>query len=191
MPITTIDPKTALIVIDLQAVMAQIPTAHPFDDVLGNAVKLADAFRAKNLPVVLVNVAGGVAGRTDQSNQQAEQGGQAHEMPAGWSDLLPALNKQPSDKTITKYTWGAFHNTDLADHLKDLGVTQVVVCGVATSQGVESTARQAHEHGYHVTLPLDAMTDVNAAAHNNSVAHIFPALGETGTTADVIAALDA
>jgi nicotinamidase-related amidase len=188
MPITTLDPRTALIVIDLQAVMAQIPTAHPFDEVLANAVQLTDAFRARNLPVVLVNVAGGAAGRTDQSNQP---GGRAPELPEGWSDLLPALDQQPSDKTITKYTWGAFHDTDLADHLEDLGVTQVVVCGVATSQGVESTARQAHERGYHVTLPVDAMTDVNPAAHDGSVAHVFPALGETGTTADVIAALGA
>lgn len=188
MPITRIDAKTALIVIDLLAVMAHIPTVHPFDDILANTVKLTDAFRAKNLPVVLVNVAGGPAGRTDQSSGQGSAG---QEMPEGWSDLLPALNQQPTDKTITKYTWGAFHDTDLADHLRELGVTQVVICGVSTSQGVESTARQAHEHGYHVTLPIDAMTDVNPATHDNSITHIFPALAETGTTADVLAHVSA
>jgi len=189
MPITTIDPKTALIVIDLQAIMAHIPTAHPFDSVLANAVRLTDAFRARSLPVVLVNVAGSPAGRTDQTS--AQDSGEGLEMPEGWSDLLPALNQQPTDKTITKYTWGAFHNTDLANHLAELGVTQVIICGVSTSQGVESTARQAHEHGYHVALPIDAMTDTNHAAHDNSITHIFPALGETGTTADILALLDA
>jgi hypothetical protein len=68
-----------------------------------------------------------------------------------------------------------------------IGVTQVVVAGVATSIGVESTARHAHEHGLHVTLATDAMTDLNPAAHDHTIAHIFPKLGETGTTADLLA----
>jgi nicotinamidase-related amidase len=182
MPVTALDPTTALIVVDLQAGLAGLPTVHPFDEVVGNAATLAAAFRAKGLPVVLVNVAGGPSGRT-------EQGGGAHELPDGWADLLPELNQQPSDKTVTKYTWGAFHNTDLAPHLTELGVTQVVIGGVATSIGVESTARQAHEHGFHVSLVTDAMTDLNPAAHENTISNIFPILGETGTTRDILAFL--
>jgi nicotinamidase-related amidase len=181
-PVTVLDPTTALIVVDLQAGLAGLPTVHPFDEVVGNAATLAAAFRAKGLPVVLVNVAGGPSGRT-------EQGGGAHELPDGWADLLPELNQQPSDKTVTKYTWGAFHNTDLAAHLTELGVTQVVIGGVATSIGVESTARQAHEHGFHVSLVTDAMTDLNPAAHENTISNIFPILGETGTTRDILAFL--
>jgi nicotinamidase-related amidase len=182
MPISTVDRHSALIVVDLQVGLAGLPTVHPFEDVVANSARLADAFRAKGLPVVLVNVTGGAPGRT-------EQGGGGVDFSEGWADLLPELNQQPSDKTVTKLTWGAFHNTDLAPHLTELGVTQVVVCGVATSLGVESTARQAHEHGFHVTLPIDAMTDLNPAAHGNTVSHIFPMLGETGTTDDVIALL--
>ncbi|MFE4517314.1 isochorismatase family protein [Kitasatospora sp. NPDC056783] len=182
MPITAIDPNTALIVVDLQAAARQMPTVHPFDSVLANAVRLADAFRAKKLPVVLVNVAGGAPGRT-------ERGFGAGVLPDGWTELLPELNQQPGDKTVTKYTWGAFQNTDLAEHLGELGVTQVVVCGLSTAIGVESTARQAHEHGFHVVLPVDAMTELDAAAHENSVERIFPRLGETGTTAEVLAHL--
>ena len=182
MPISTIDPNTALIVIDLQAAAPRMPTVHPFDSVLANAARLADAFRAKKLPVVLVNVAGSAPGRTQQGSRPAD-------LPAGWTDLLPELNQQPGDKTLTKYTWGAFHNTDLAEHLHELGVTQVVVCGLSTAIGVESTARQAHEHGFHVALPIDAMTDLNAATHDNSISLIFPKLGETGTTAEVLAHL--
>jgi nicotinamidase-related amidase len=182
MPVTTLDPITALIIVDLQAGLAGMPTVHPFDDIVANAAKLADAFRAKNLPVVLVNVAGNAPGRTEQG-----AGGRA--FPDGWTDLLPQLNQQPSDKTVTKLTWGAFHNTDLAEHLNKLGVTQVVVVGVSTSAGVESTARQAYEHGLHVTLATDAMTDLNPAAHDNSIANIFPRLGETGSTNDILALL--
>jgi nicotinamidase-related amidase len=183
-PVTQLDPATALIVVDLQAGLAGMPTVHPFDDVVANAARLAAAFRAKKLPVVLVNVAGGVSGRTDRGARSA-----GHAFPEGWTDLLPQLNQQPGDKVVTKHSWGAFHNTDLAQHLHDLGVTQVVVTGVSTTSGVESTARQAYEHGFNVTLAVDAMTDLSQAAHDGSIANIFPKLGETGTTDDILALL--
>jgi nicotinamidase-related amidase len=99
---------------------------------------------------------------------------------------VPELNRQPEDHLVTKRTWGAFTNTDLNEHLKKLGVTQVVVLGVATSIGVESTARHAYENGFHVTLAVDAMTDLNADAHANSIKLIFPRLGESGTTQEII-----
>jgi nicotinamidase-related amidase len=62
----------------------------------------------------------------------------------------------------------------------------VVIAGVSTSSGVESTARHAHENGFHVTLAVDPMTDMNADAHKNSITRIFPRLGETGTTQEII-----
>ncbi|WP_374119926.1 isochorismatase family protein [Streptomyces sp. LS1784] len=79
----------------------------------------------------------------------------------------------------------------MAEHLQELGVTQVVVCGLSAAIGVESTARQAHEHGFHVALPLGAMTDLDAATHENSATLIFPRLGETGATAEVLAHIGA
>jgi nicotinamidase-related amidase len=78
----------------------------------------------------------------------------------------------------------------LEQHLKALSVTQVVLAGVATSVGVESTARQAHELGLNVTLVTDAMTDINSDAHFNSITRIFPKLGETGTTQEIMALLE-
>jgi nicotinamidase-related amidase len=183
MAVTQLDPKTALIVIDLQKGIVGLPTVHPIGDVIKQAVTLTDAFRRKGLPVVLVNVDGGAPGRQEQTFR-------VKDLPAGWTDLIPELNQQPDDHTVTKRTWGAFTNTDLAEHLKKLGVTQVVIIGVATSIGVESTARQAHEHGFHVTLASDAMTDMNLDAHLNSITRIFPRLGETGTTREVLALLN-
>jgi nicotinamidase-related amidase len=106
--------------------------------------------------------------------------------PEGWDTLIPELNQQPSDHTVTKFTRGAFTNTDLDEYLKGEGVTQVVVTGVATGSGVESTARQAHELGYNVTLATDAMTDMNAEVHENSVTRIFPGMAETGTTKEIL-----
>ena len=107
-----------------------------------------------------------------------------------WAEFLPELGQQPSDIVVTKKTWGAFASPDIEAQLRKLGVTQVVVCGIATTAGVESTARQAFEVGFNVTLAIDAMTDMNADAHENSITRIFPRLGETGTAAQMVAPLD-
>jgi nicotinamidase-related amidase len=106
--------------------------------------------------------------------------------PPGWTDLIAELTRQPRDQVGTKHTPGAFTNTDRDGHLKALGVTQVVVVGVATSNGVEVTARQAYELGYNVTLATDAMTDGRDGAHAHSVTRVFPRIGETGTTQQII-----
>jgi nicotinamidase-related amidase len=109
--------------------------------------------------------------------------------PPDFAELLPELNQQPSDHLVTKRTWGAFTGTDLEAYLKGRGVTQVVITGVATSAGVESTARFAHELGFNVTLATDAMTDMSPEAHENSVARIFPRMAETGATDEILALL--
>jgi len=179
MAVTVLDPITALVAIDLQKGIVSLPTAHPMDGVAERARALADAFRMRGLPVVLVNVVGVAPGRTEQRRSQRE-------FPPGWSDLIPELNRQPQDHVVTKRTPGAFTNTDLDAYLKTLGVTQVVVVGVATSNGVEATARQAYEFGFNVTLATDAMTDLDAEAHRNSVTRIFPRIGETGTTQEIL-----
>lgn len=179
MTLTRIDDKAALIVIDLQQALTTATTVHPVGEVVERSARLAAAFRARGLPVVLVTATGSAPGRTEASLG-------SYSRPAGWADILPELGPQPSDTRITKQTWGAFHNTPLDDHLRGLGVTQVVLAGVATSIGVESTARAAHEHGYHVVLVTDAMTDGSADAHHNSITRIFPRLGETATTEEVL-----
>jgi nicotinamidase-related amidase len=183
MALTTLDAKTALIVIDLQRGIVALPTAHPSSEIVQRSVTVLDAFRRHGLPVVLVNVTAGAPGRTDQGTHSGD-------FPAGFADLLPELKQQPSDHLVTKRTWGAFSNTDLEAYLRKEGVTQVVLVGIATSIGVESTARFANELGFNVTLVVDAMTDLNADAHTNSITRIFPRLGETGTTQEVIALLD-
>src|SRR5271163_1917205 len=106
MALTAIDQKTALIIIDLQKGIVGLPTAHPTAEVVRHARTLADAFRRYDLPIVLVNVAGGAPGRAEQT--RSTQG-----FPAGWTDLVPELNQHPGDHTVTKQTWGAFTNTGL------------------------------------------------------------------------------
>jgi len=179
MPVTTLDPHTALVLIDLQAGIVAMPTVHEIGGVITQARALADAFRAKNLPVVLVNVTGGAPGRTEQPPRSGD-------FPTGFADIVPELGQQPTDHLITKRSWGAFTNTALEATLRQLGITQIVLAGVATSIGVESTARDAYERGFNITLAIDAMTDLNADAHANSITRIFPKLGQTGTTQQII-----
>jgi len=178
MPATKLDSRTALIVIDLQKGIVPIPSAHPMAEVVRKASELAAVFRHHDLPVVLVNAIGVAPGRT-------EQGHRGGAFPPDWMELAPELNVQPKDHLVSKRTWGAFTNTDLEAYLKSCGATQVVICGVATSIGVESAARQAHELGFNVTLVVDAMTDISAEAHANSLERIFPRLGETATTQEI------
>lgn len=179
MALTTLDPKTALVVIDLQKGMLFAPVVHPFAEIVQRASTLADAFRRHALPVVLVNVTGGPQGRTERPRRITE-------LPPEFSDILPELNQQPQDHGVTKRTPGAFTHTDLEAYLKGQGVTQIVLVGVSTTSGVESTARHAFELGFNVSFAIDAMSDLDAEAHANSVQRIFPKLGETGTTQEII-----
>ncbi len=179
MPLTKLDTTAALIVIDLQKGIVGLPTVHPAGEIVDRSAQLARAFRDRGLPVVLVNVSGRAPGRTDA-------GAPKFSVPPDWTELVPELEQQPSDYIVTKQRAGAFIGTSLDETLRQRGVTQVFLTGVATSLGVESTARSAYDHGYNVVLVVDAMTDRDADAHLHSVEKIFPRLGETATTDDVL-----
>jgi nicotinamidase-related amidase len=178
MALTELDAKSALLVIDLQNGIVALPTAHPAPEIVLRAAELTAAFRAENLPVVLVNVDALPPGRTEVSRHFS--------FPPGWTDFVPELHRQSGDHVVTKRSAGAFMHTGLAEYLREAGVTQLVIAGISTSMGVESTARQGFELGFNVTLVTDAMTDTDMACHQHSVARIFPRLGETGTAAEVM-----
>jgi nicotinamidase-related amidase len=183
MPLTKIDAVAALIVIDLQKGLIAIPTVHPIGEIVGRAAQLANAFRERGLPVVLVNVRGVAPGRTDAERPNLVR-------PDDWSDLLPELKQQPGDYVVTKETWGAFLGTTLDEYLRQRGVTQIFLAGLSTSVGVESTARSAYDLGYNIVTVVDAMTDRNIDAHNHSIGRVFPRLSETVTTDSVLKILN-
>ncbi|MFE5175717.1 hydrolase [Streptomyces sp. NPDC056634] len=185
MALTTLDERTALVVIDLQKGIVGAPTTpYTGTEVVARSVELADAFRSHGLPVVLVRVSAAADG-ADAVPGRNETQGRTGARPEGWDVIVDELSGHPEDITVTKRNWGAFFGTDLDLQLRRRGITQVVMTGVATSIGVESSARAAHEHGYHVTLATDAMTDLDVEAHRNSIERIFPRLGETGTTGEI------
>jgi nicotinamidase-related amidase len=184
MPLTQLDDISALVVIDLQKGIVGIPTAQPAGEIVARAARLAQAFRARGLPVVLVNVAGRAPGRTESEAPKVA-------FTAEWSELVPELAVSHTDVRITKQRFGAFLGTSLDADLRKRGVTQIVLAGISTSIGVESTARSAYDLGYNVTLVVDAMTDRSPEMHRHSVEKVFPRLGETGTTDDVLRLLEA
>jgi nicotinamidase-related amidase len=184
MPLTQLDPIAALIVIDLQKGIVTIPTAHPMDKVIDRSVQLARAFRHRNLPVALVNVKpSAAAGRTDAVRPKMS-------LPPDWADLLPELDVKPTDHLVTKHHPGAFIGTDLDAYLRSRNVTQVFITGVATTVGVESTARGAYDHGYNVVLVTDAVTDRSAENHRHAIEAILPRIAELCTTTEALRALN-
>lgn len=177
-----LDQTPALVVIDLQKGIVSASLAHPASDIVARASRLAHAFREQHQPVVLLNVSGRAPGRTDAGPPKLP-------FPADWSELVPELQRQPSDHLVTKQRVGAFIGTSLDQYLRERGVTQVVLAGISTSVGVESTGRSAYDLGYNVAFVVDAMTDRNAEAHGHSVERVFPRFGETTTTEQVLALL--
>lgn len=160
-----------------------MPAAHPVGEIVARTAQLARAFRERGLPVVLVNVTGVAPGRTDAGKFNLAS------LPPDWAELVPELQRQAGDHVVSKQRVGAFIGTGLDNYLRERGVTQIFLTGVATSAGVESTARSAYDHGYNVVLVTDAMTDRSAEAHRHSVEVIFPRLGETETTENVVKSL--
>ena len=179
MPLTTLDTTAALIVIDLQKGIVALPTVHSTAEIVDRSAQLARAFRERGLPVVLVNVTAPAPGRTDA-------GPRSFSFPDNWAELVPELEQQPSDYLVSKQRPGAFIGTGLDEYLRGRGVNQVFLTGIATGTGVEATARSAFDHGYNVVFVVDAMTDRDAEVHRHSIEKVFPRLGETDTTENVL-----
>jgi nicotinamidase-related amidase len=187
-----LDPKkTALVLIDLQQGVVGRPLApHSATKVVQNAARLADKFRALGATVVLVNVAFHPDGR-DRLDLPADAPQQFNpaSLPPNWTELVPEIGPKPGDLLITKHQWGAFYGTGLDLQLRRRGVQTIVLAGIATNFGVESTARGAYERGYHQIFVEDATTSLSAEAHEFVIKTIFPRIGNIRSTDDVLSAL--
>jgi nicotinamidase-related amidase len=185
--------RTAIVVIDLQKGIAAMPGGAPHTKpaVIANCARLLAAARAAGAQPVLVHVGGSPDG-ADRLHSTADQPMRAAgTLPPDWSELIPELDRQPGDLVILKRQWGAFYGTDLDLQLRRRGLTAIVICGVTTEFGVESTARDACELGYELVFAEDAMTGMSAESHANSVQRIFPRIGRVRSTGEILAALGA
>ena len=183
-----LDPKkTAVVLIDLQnAVVGMNPAPHTAAQVVENSRKLADAFRLHGAPVVYV--------RVDLNDFMKLAVDQLHNLgdkplPAAASEIAPSAGFQAGDILVTKRHWGAFAGTDLELQLKSRGVDTVVLTGISTNGGVESTARQGTGLGFAFVLVEDACSSQNAEHHRFAFEHIFPRLTRVRSTDEVLASL--
>ncbi len=190
MPTVTLDPAaTALVLIDLQrGVVARPAEPRTAADVVATCARLADALRPRGVLVVHVRVSFG-PGHVLAPPNDVDQPTPLDKLPGGWDELVPDVRREAADVFVTKHQWGAFHGTDLEVNLRRRGRTTIVLGGIATNIGVESTARDAWERGFRLLLVEDAMATATAAAHEMSVRMIFPRLGHVCSAADVIAAV--
>jgi nicotinamidase-related amidase len=192
MSLTSLEPQTtALVLIDLQRGITAFATEpHSTAAVIANAALLAAAFRAAGAPVVLVHVATSPDGG-DRLHGPVDEPRVPTQMPADFAEIVPELGPREDDIVVTKRQWGAFYGTDLDLQLRRRGIMTVVLGGIATNYGVESTARDGHERGYQLVLVEDAMSARSAADHAFACERIFPRLGRLSRTAEVLAALSA
>ncbi len=182
---------TALVVIDLQKGIAAIGRQlAPYDagTVVKNAAMLADAFRKNNMPVFLVHV---VSSEKDRLNVITDDQGWASMGPRqpDWADFVPELGPKDSDIIITKKQWGAFYGTDLELRLRRMGIKTIVLCGVSTTHGVESTARFAYEYGFQQIFAEDAMAAMTNEMHNATVNNVFKRMGRVRKTEEILASI--
>ncbi|MGI4826715.1 MAG: isochorismatase family protein [Janthinobacterium lividum] len=180
--------ETALVLIDLQGGTAARQLApHTAADVIARSAKLADAVRKAGGTVVYVHVLLNEIARLPADNPMQRP---SEPPPASASELVPAAGFQEgTDVLITKRQWGAFHATNLDQALRRKNTKTVILAGIATNFGVESTARAAQEHGYALVFAEDAMSSMSAEMHEFSVKTLFPIMGHVRSTEEIMASL--
>lgn len=164
-------PRTALVLVDLMPrIIAQPTVPHSGEQVLDRCVRLAETFRSHGGLVVWVRV-------ERPGSPQPEGSGLAVEPASG-------------DVAVVKTTWGAFGSSAIDEELRKRGVTTIVLGGIATNFGVESTGRGADDHGYEAIFVTDAMTGLDQHAHDFAVEYVFPKLGKVVTTEELLTTPD-
>jgi nicotinamidase-related amidase len=183
--------RTAVVLIDFQKGTLAMPLQpHSAEEIVANAVRLAQACAAGGGLVVRI--------RIDFSQSYVDRLQQPVDMPirvpAGslppdFAEFPPDIATMPADLTITKRQWSAFFGTELDLQLRRRGISTVILGGIATNFGVESTARDAWFQNYAVIVAEDAASSLDADLHRFSIEKILPRLTRVRPTAEIVAAL--
>ncbi len=188
----SLDPRTtALVLIDVQKGVLSMPLApHGAAQVVQNAARLGLHFDEVGALVVLVHVAFSGAA-VDRLSQPVDAASPAPtgSLPADWAEFAPEIAALRAGVVITKRQWGAFYGTELDLQLRRRGVATIVLAGVATNFGVESTAREAWQHNYAVVVAEDAVTSLGEDLHRFSIDKILPRIARVRSTAEIVGAL--
>ncbi len=182
--------STALVVIDLQKGITALPIEpRSATEVIANASKLLKAFRQNDMPVFLVHVGPSSDFRDGLSPLSDRAMPNRRSLPPDWMEFVPELNKAESDFVIHKRQWGAFYGTELDLQLRRRKLDTIVLCGISTNIGVESTARFAYEYGYQQVFAEDACGASSGAEHELSMKTVFSRMGRVRSTNEILDAL--
>ncbi|WP_291540063.1 isochorismatase family protein [Brevundimonas sp.] len=182
--------KTALVMIDLQKGILSAPRLpHAVEDVIDRNLALARALKAKGGKIVPVRVDFGPGGSL--APKGAIDAAPLGDLPADFAELRPEMLALSPDLIVVKRQWGAFHGTDLDLYLRRSGITTVLLTGVATNMGVESTAREGWSLGYNMVVIEDACSTFSAEWHAFAIDNILPRIARVRSTAETLDALEA
>jgi nicotinamidase-related amidase len=184
--------QTALVIVDVQNFTVKLPLVpHNPASVVANNKRLIEACRAKGALVVFVRVGHGGARAAPSIKQPVDQGFGGFEMPAEAYEIAADLAPAPGDLIIDKYNWGAFFGTNLDIQLRRRGINTLIVSGIVTNIGVDTTMRHAQERNYSQVLAHDACSAFSAEEHEFILKKIAPRLSRVRSTDEIIAALKA
>jgi nicotinamidase-related amidase len=183
-----IDKKsTALVIIDLQKGIAstgRLTAPYSSKTVIENSVRLANEFSKNKMPVFLVHVVSSEAERLNPIVYDKRV--IPTQLPKDWADFVPELGPKESDVVIAKKQWGAFYGTELELQLRRRKIETIILCGIATNYGVESTARFAYEYGYNQIFVEDAMSSTSEEMHNASINFVLKRIGRVRKTEEIL-----
>ncbi|HVT13091.1 MAG TPA: hydrolase [Fimbriimonadaceae bacterium] len=191
-PTKLVPTRTALVVIDLQRmIMSRDTKPYSSSEVLVQTVKLADVLRQAGGLVVCVHVSFSPDLR-DRLTQTSDNQFAMGTPPDGYDLIAPELQPDaPGTITVRKRQWGAFYGTDLDMQLRRRGIESIIMSGISTNIGVESTARSAYEHGYQLYFAEDAMACMSEEEHRHSIEHIFKRIGHVRSVEELLAEIKA
>jgi nicotinamidase-related amidase len=182
--------STALVLIDLQnGNVSRALAPYSAEQVVGNCVLLAGEVRNRGAMVVYVRVLMNEL-QTPPSDASLRPPG-APAPPPDASHLAASAGVEATDIVITKRQWGAFYGTELDQLLRRRHIKTLVLGGIVTNFGVESTARAAYDRGYALVFAEDAMSGLTAEAHEFACRNTFKVMGKVRTTVELIDMLQA
>lgn len=163
--------------------------------------RLLEAFRTCQLPIVHITIGSETQdgkdlspiakARTAKREERARH--KAGTPPKGSFEhqILPELAPLTGELIINKTTTGAFNSSNLEVVLRNMGIEQLIICGVVTNGCVETTARDAADKGFWCTLVEDGCAALEEEAHKATL-HSFQAIyGMVRSSGEILAILNA
>lgn len=177
--------KTALLIIDLQKGILEMPTQpHSTQEILKNAHKLVSTFRQQDAFIAFIRVQ--FHDGKDKLHPNAMKELPGKDAAPEFSQFAELLDLTDSDYIVNKRGFSGFFGTDLDLQLRRRGIENLVLCGISTHAAVDSTARDAYQYAYNQFFITDAMGAATRELHNFPIDNIFPLMGQTLSTEEFL-----